>query len=313
MVDPGCRQAGLRVRAPAKVNLYLEVLGSRADGFHEIRTVVQAVSLCDELEFVPRPEEDVSLSCSDPDVPLDDRNLVVRAAQLMQRRFGVREGVHIRLRKRIPVGSGLGGGSSDCAITMLALRELWRLSVPPRQLAELGAELGSDVPFFFWGGAAWCEGRGEHVTPLECPGPVHYVLVMPPLAVSTARVYAGAKSGLTKRSPEGNNVAEALREGDARLLGRSLRNDLQDAALALHEELREIWSRLQELKAVRNAEGLLLSGSGSSFFVVFGGATEANRAAGIVASDLSIPCTVVQSFPAWYDSFSLLTTGRGHL
>ncbi len=313
MADRTNGQADLTVRAPAKVNLCLEVLGKRPDGFHEIRTVMQAVSLCDELEFRRRPDGHVGLSCSDPQLPVDERNLAVRAARLLQQRLGVQEGVDISLRKRVPVGGGLGGGSSDGAVTLLALRELWRLDITRQHLADLAAELGSDVPFFLWGGAAQCEGRGERVSPLACSRPMHYVLVMPSCAVSTAQVYEAAKNGLTTSSAASKNVSRALREGDAALLGASLRNDLQDVALSVCGDLLGIWRRLQELKAMCGAEGLLLSGSGSSFLVVFRGARQANRAGRILSSGVQVPCAAVHSLPGWHDRFSLLTAERRQL
>ncbi|MHC4593294.1 MAG: 4-(cytidine 5'-diphospho)-2-C-methyl-D-erythritol kinase, partial [Planctomycetota bacterium] len=163
----------LKVRAPSKINLYLEVLGQRPDGFHEIRTVMQAVSLCDELSFSARSDGQVVLSCSSPDLPLDDRNLIVRAARLLKGRYGTERGASVELHKRIPVGGGLGGGSADCAVTLLALNRLWGLGAPLDELAETATELGSDVPFFLWGGTALCEGRGERVSPLPCLQPMH--------------------------------------------------------------------------------------------------------------------------------------------
>lgn len=311
MADGGRRQAELRVRAPAKINLYLEVLGRRPDGFHEVRTIIQAVSLFDELEFRVCGGGEVSLACAHPDLPTDERNLVVRAARLLQRRYGVSGGAAIALKKRIPVGGGLGGGSADAAVSLLALNRLWELDAPLEELAELAAELGSDVPYFLWGGAALCEGRGERVSPLPCARPMHYVLVTPPCSVSTGRAYEALEKTLTERTCAGNNVSEALLNGDAKLLGRCLRNDLEAAALGLCEDLRELRRKLEEARAACHAQGLLLSGSGSSFFMVVAGEREARRAADFLVSTLDVSCAPVCSLAAWDGRVTVLTVRRG--
>ncbi|NLW51680.1 MAG: 4-(cytidine 5'-diphospho)-2-C-methyl-D-erythritol kinase [Candidatus Brocadiaceae bacterium] len=307
---PGGRT--LRVHAPAKVNVYLEVLGRRPDGYHEIRTVMQAVSLCDEVEFAPRADADVVLSCDHPGLGEADENLVVRAARALQARCGVRRGAEIRLRKRIPIGGGLGGGSSDCAVTLLALSHLWGLGLSVDALEGLAGELGSDIPFFVRGGTALCEGRGERVTPLECPAPMHYVLVTPACHSATGRVYACWRHGLTDCAQARKNVLEALRTGNAVLLAASLRNDLQETALALQTELRQLWERLSEAGEGDRRRGAMLTGSGSAFLVVAGGESEAVHTANRLTTALGTPCHAVRSMPAWNGSILSLTCGRGH-
>ncbi|KPK57720.1 MAG: hypothetical protein AMK73_09875 [Planctomycetes bacterium SM23_32] len=312
MADERRKPPDLSVRAPAKVNLCLEVLGRRPDGFHEIRTVMQAVSLFDEMDFRLMPEGRVELSCPEGDVPTGEGNLIVRAARLLQRRYAVEQGAAVTLRKRIPVGGGLGGGSADAAMALLALRELWGVEAPPGELGGLAAELGSDVPFFLHGGAALCEGRGERVTPLPVRGPMHFVLVMPGVRVSTAAVYSAAGRRLTGQGPASDNVVEALREGDVELLGSCLRNDLQEAAFSLCTDLRAIWDLLVEAGRQIGARGCLLSGSGSSFLVLVAGAPAAEEAAGELASRLGVDCAAVQSVSEWAGRVVPPTTGRGH-
>jgi 4-diphosphocytidyl-2-C-methyl-D-erythritol kinase len=212
----------LQVKAPAKLNLHLEVLGRRPDGFHEVRTVMQAVSLCDLLTFALREDGGIALRCSGADLPVDERNLVVRAALMLKERHRVARGAAISLTKRIPVGGGLGGGSADAAVALLALSRLWGVEAAAEDVRDMAARLGSDVPFFLSGGTALCEGRGERVLPLACGRPMHYVLVMPPFSLSTARVYAAAETGLTECAAGRNNVAKALESGDAERLGRAL-------------------------------------------------------------------------------------------
>ena len=189
----------LTLRVPCKVNLYLEVVGRRPDGYHDLRTVMQAVDLCDELELATREDGRIALNCSDPALPMGDGNLVVRAARMMQERSGTRRGADLALRKRVPVGGGLGGGSADAALTLLGLDRLWGLDTGREALTEMAASLGSDVAFFLHGGTALCEGRGERVTPVPCGGEFSYVLVTPSVGVSTREVYGALEHGLTSR------------------------------------------------------------------------------------------------------------------
>ena len=170
----------------AKINLTLEILGKRADGYHEVRTVMQTVGLADRLEVAAAA--DLSFSCSDPALATPD-NLVYRAARLLQADYGVRAGAALRLKKRIPVAAGMGGGSSDAAATIVALNRLWNLQLSLTEQRRLAARLGSDVPFFLTGGTALATGRGERITPLP-PLPQYWVvLVLLPCVLSTAAVY----------------------------------------------------------------------------------------------------------------------------
>ncbi len=168
----------LKTLAPAKINLVLEVLGKRNDGYHEIRSIVQVISLCDTLSF--ELDDVISLECDEPTLQTPD-NLVVRAAELLREVSGSKKGAKIRLEKRIPCAAGFAGGSSDAAATLLALNRLWNLEYTASDLVPLAANLGSDVPFFIHGGVALVEGRGEKVTPLEAWVPCWFVLLVPSL------------------------------------------------------------------------------------------------------------------------------------
>ncbi len=302
--------ARLCVRAPAKINLSLQVLRRRPDGYHEIRTVMQAVSLFDRLEFTLRPDGDVRLTCDRPDVPTGDGNLIVRAARLLQERHRVEAGVDVTLHKVIPMGGGLGGGSSDAAVTLLALNRMWGLGARPEDLVDVAAGLGSDVPFFLWGGTAVCEGRGERVRPVACEGARWYVLIMPDLSVSTRAVYDALKAPLTGRGDGSNNVPAALRPGEGPDCG--LRNDLQEPSFSVCEDLRELADGLAEFSPALGGQGVLLSGSGSSFFIVMPGSTEAERAVEAL-SVLGAACVAVHSLPSWDGDIALLTSRRRHL
>ncbi|GIX34061.1 MAG: 4-diphosphocytidyl-2-C-methyl-D-erythritol kinase [Lysobacterales bacterium] len=192
--------------APAKINLFLAITGRREDGYHDLQTVFQLIGLCDRLRFHSIPGDRVERVGGLPGLPVED-DLAVRAAWLLKRRFGLREGVRIHVEKRIPAGGGLGGGSSDAATVLLALNRLWRLGLSESELAELGLELGSDVPFFVRGRNAWAEGRGEILHPLRLPRR-WYLIVDPGQRVSTREAYAASE--LTRNAPR-RTIASFLR------------------------------------------------------------------------------------------------------
>src|SRR5712691_10682634 len=179
------------VWAPAKVNLYLEVLAKRSDGYHLIETLMVAVSLYDTLEFKEDASGEIQLQCDQPDLATGPENLIVRAAQLLRERTGCKRGVQIRLAKRIPLAAGLAGGSTDAAATLAGLNQLWQLDLKIMELSALAADIGSDAAFFFATPAAWCTGRGEQVAPIALTGPLWFVLLCPPFGISTADVYLG--------------------------------------------------------------------------------------------------------------------------
>jgi 4-diphosphocytidyl-2-C-methyl-D-erythritol kinase len=183
--------------APAKLNLFLHVLGRRADGYHELQTVFQLIDLADGLSFGLREDGEIRRLEGPASVPVE-ADLTVRAARLLQATANNRRGVDIRIRKQIPIQGGLGGGSSDAATTLVALNELWGLDLPVEELARIGQELGADVAFFIHGHSAWGEGTGERLTPLDLP-PRHYAVIFPGVGVSTALVFQASE--LTRNSP----------------------------------------------------------------------------------------------------------------
>jgi 4-diphosphocytidyl-2-C-methyl-D-erythritol kinase len=227
--------------APAKLNLFLHIVGRRADGYHLLQTVFQFLDFGDELSFEPTADGRIARAVALPGVP-EDGDLTVRAARLLQAHVGVSSGAVIRLTKRLPMGGGLGGGSSDAATTLIALNRLWGVNLPRDELARLGLKLGADVPVFVQGHAAWAEGVGEVLTPVDLPEP-WYVVLVPAAHVSTAEVFRDSQ--LTHHTPpitirafrvgQGHNdlepvvcrrwpqVAQALdwlrQFGDARLTG----------------------------------------------------------------------------------------------
>jgi 4-diphosphocytidyl-2-C-methyl-D-erythritol kinase len=262
-------ETSVLVSAPAKVNLHLEVLRRRPDGYHDLETLMVAVGLYDTLEFKDDSTGDVRLSCDQPDLPTGRENLVWRAAELLRRHAGNPTGATIRLWKRIPLAAGLAGGSSDAAATLAGLNVLWRLGLSNAELSRLGAELGSDVSFFFAAPAAWCTGRGDIVRPLRLPRPLYFVLACPPVGLSTAEVFRNLV--VPERPISGEAICQALEAGDAEEIGRRLHNQLQPVA----ERLCPAVSRLREQLAARNPAGVLMSGSGSTVFALCRDAAEA--------------------------------------
>ena len=253
------------VWAPAKANLYLEIHGKRADGYHELTTLMVAVRLYDTL--VLKQADELRLRCSDPGLSSGPDNLVLRAAELLRAQIGCNRGAAIRLIKRIPQAAGLAGGSSDAAATLAGLNRLWRLGLDRSRLADLGAQLGSDVPFFFYAPAAWCTGRGEIVEPLTLGRTLHFVLACPKTGLSTAEVYANVGTSfqlVQDRPPREAALREAVAVGRIDEIGRLLHNRLQPAAEKLCPAIARIHARLAQLKPA----GVLMSGSGSTVFAL---------------------------------------------
>jgi 4-diphosphocytidyl-2-C-methyl-D-erythritol kinase len=277
--------SGWVVQAPAKLNLFFEVLGKRADGYHEIESLVYPIDLYDTLYFKEDSSGQIRLGCEKGSgswgpldsglraVPEDARNLAVRALQLLQRRASVVSGAEVRLVKRIPSAAGLGGGSSDAAAALMAANRGWHLHWPRAQLVELGAEVGSDVPLFFTPGPAICRGRGERVIPVPEWGLLHFVVVRPPAGLSTAAVYAACRAA---DQPCGlPPLLDALEKGDLAAAGRLMFNRLEAAAASLSPWI----ARLRQALAENDVLGGQMSGSGTCYFGLCRHARHARRVA----------------------------------
>jgi 4-diphosphocytidyl-2-C-methyl-D-erythritol kinase len=250
--------------APAKLNLFLHVVGRRDDGYHLLQTVFRLIDLCDTLEFAPRADGEVRLATPLPGVP-ENEDLVTRAARALRSASGTAAGattgVTIRVEKRIPIGGGLGGGSSDAATTLIALNELWGARLPRSELARLALGLGADVPFFLLGRNAFAEGIGEVLTPLDLE-PAWYVVITPEVAVSTREIFAS--NALTRNTKPLKITAFFAAQG---------RNDLEAETCRRYPQVAEA---LRWLKAFGDAR---MSGSGSSVFAAFGSEREARAVA----------------------------------
>jgi 4-diphosphocytidyl-2-C-methyl-D-erythritol kinase len=262
----------LNCLAPAKINLVLEVIGKRADGYHEIRSLVQTISLCDVISF--ERADVISLECTEPSL-LTFENLVIQAAELLKRTSGYEKGAKIKLEKRIPWDAGLGGGSSDGATTLLALNELWDLKLTTSDLVKLAARLGSDVPFFIYGGAALMEGRGEKVTPLAASALGWFALLMPPLPKMTGKtkqLYSRLEAG---HFTVGQFVDKAVKgwSQDKQIAHSLFFNAFDRVAFDAFPGLEDYWRRFEEA----GAKNIHLVGSGPALFAPVDGKTKAEK------------------------------------
>jgi len=251
----------IKFLARAKVNLTLDVLGKRPDGYHEVEMVMQSVELHDTLEFSPA-EKDIVITIEGMDLSPGADNLVYRAAELLRSRGCVRSGVKVRLIKNIPVAAGLGGGSADAAATLKALNQIWGIGLSMSELIVLGEQLGADVPFCLLGGTALARGKGEQVFRLPpCP-PLGLVLVKPPFSVSTGSVYQAFRFGPAVERPDNQAMVEAIRANNILGIARCLANALESVTTRMHPELTGIKEKLIEA----GAAGSLMSGSGPTVF-----------------------------------------------
>jgi 4-diphosphocytidyl-2-C-methyl-D-erythritol kinase len=255
--------------SPCKVNLLLNILGKRADGFHELETVMHPVKVFDTLSFTRRPGG-VELTCSQPHLPTDSRNLVHRAATAFLRRTGRRDGVRIHLDKRIPVAAGLGGGSGHAATTLAGLNELFGQPLPPPALQEIAAEIGSDVPFFLQPKPALATGRGERIQSLDFFPALRgaaFLLVHPGFGIATAWAYqqlARFPTALNGRPGRAQRLISRLQRGDAQAAGAEFYNSLEAPALEKYPLL----ALFQEFLRQNGAAATLMSGSGSATFAL---------------------------------------------
>lgn len=251
----------MTVRAPAKVNLVLEVLDKRADGYHEIRSIVQTIDLCDTLEF--EPADDLLFDCTVEELRGLD-NLVVTAAYLLAETAGVKPRARIALRKRIPWGMGLGGGSSDAAACLLGLNHLWRLGMHIDRLEEMGARLGSDVPFFLHGGTCLVGGRGERVVPISDPPPQWIVLLLPAIprmSEKTRRMYRALTSADFSDGGKTDIMRRHLADGRP-IRPEMLVNTFEKVAPAVFTGLSDVWRQFEIVSGGRAQ----LCGSGPALF-----------------------------------------------
>jgi 4-diphosphocytidyl-2-C-methyl-D-erythritol kinase len=281
----------LRLNAYAKINLTLDVLGDRPDGYHDIETVLHTVELHDTI-ILRENGDGITLRCASPAVPAETQNIVHRAAHLLRETFQIPRGIEIELTKRIPVASGLGGGSSDAAVTLLGLAQMWKLRVDNRQLMELGGKIGSDVPFFLIGGAALALGRGERVRMLP-PLPTTWVVIArPTLEVTSEWAYKALDHGSVRKRPNTPGVVRALEGEDPRGVGQLLCNVFEEIVIAHHPVVGTIRERMVGHRPL----GVALSGTGPALFAMTANEAAAREMAAGVEQMADVEVFVTRTF-----------------
>lgn len=271
----------MRLASYAKLNLFLLVRGKRPDGYHSLQTLFERISLHDTIGLTIREDRRISLSCDHPGVPLDASNLALRSAAALQRRLKIPRGVHIAITKRIPVGSGMAGGSSNAATVLVGLNRLWKAGLNRQQLCRLAGKIGSDVPFFIHDCPfALAAGRGERVRPLTelkriC---LWHIVIMPRIHVATPKIYQGWDDSpslrLTKPKISAKLLCLALQHQEWQSVSHGLYNSLEPVTSRLYPEVNRIRKRLQGL----GVQSILMSGSGPAVFGVFRSRKEAETA-----------------------------------
>nr|WP_285842020.1 4-(cytidine 5'-diphospho)-2-C-methyl-D-erythritol kinase [Sutcliffiella horikoshii] len=255
------KKVRLLEKAPAKINLSLDVLHKRPDGFHEVRMIMTTIDLADRIELSERKDGQISIISHNRYVPDDNRNLAYQAASLLKERYNVQQGVSIAITKMIPVAAGLAGGSSDAAATLRGLNKLWKLGLTLDELAVIGAEIGSDVSFCVYGGTALATGRGEIIKHIPAPPHSWIVLAKPTIGVSTAEVYNNLNLEKVTH-PDVEGMLEAIHENDYEKMIGLVGNVLESVTLRLYPEVAHIKEQMKRF----GADAVLMSGSGPTVF-----------------------------------------------
>ena len=262
-------------KAYAKVNIGLDVLRRRTDGYHEVRMIMQTVDIFDELIIEKREQAGIELQTDNSKLPLDGNNLVCKAAELLFRERNITEGVKVTLTKRIPIAAGMAGGSSDAAAAMRGLNELFEMGYSISQLQQLGVTLGADIPYCIAGGTMLSEGIGEILTPLPAPPACHLVVAKPDIDVSTGFVYGNLHADSLDYHPDIDGMIEALKNGSMKGIADRLGNVLETVTVKEYPVI----DRIKETLRAEGAENALMSGSGPTVFGIFGQKETAEAAA----------------------------------
>ena len=260
--------------AYAKINLGLDVIRRREDGYHEVKMVMQTVDLCDTLTFERREDEELHIYTDNKKLPCDRHNLIYKGAMVLFEEAGSRMGADIILTKRIPIAAGMAGGSTDAAAAMLALNEMMGQPLTKEKLMKLAVKAGADVPYCIMGGTALSEGIGEILTPLTSPPKAHLLVAKPDIDVSTAFVYQNLRLQDLKKHPDIDGMVEALKRGDLKGITDRMENVLETVTIPAHPVIGEI----KEICRAKGAMNALMSGSGPTVFAVFDQKDDAERA-----------------------------------
>lgn len=266
------------IEAMGKVNLGLDVLRRREDGYHEVRMVMQTVDLCDDLLFERTKKPGIEIETDREGIPVDGRNLVYKAADLLMKRFAVTDGLRVKLRKRIPIAAGMAGGSTDAAAAFVAVNELFELGLGKRELMELAVQVGADVPYCILGGTALAEGIGERLTGLPDAPECTLLIARPDIAVSTKFVYGNLHLDTLERHPDIDGMLKAVYEQDLDAMAARLGNVLESVTVREYPVIEKLKHWMKENGAV-NA---LMSGSGPTVFGIYREKREAQKACALL-------------------------------
>lgn len=259
-------------KAPAKINLGLDALYKRNDGYHELEMIMASVDLADRLAFELLPENKIIIETDSSFLPVDRRNHVYQAAELLKNTFGITQGVKVYIEKRIPVAAGLAGGSSDCAAALRGLNRLWKLDLSLTELAEIGSKIGSDVPYCVHGGTAFVTGRGERIEFLPSMPQCWVVLVKPKMSVSTSTIFSSLSFNSIEH-PDINGLKQAVETDDYHLMANTIGNALEGVTIKRHPVVQQIKDRMMKY----GADAALMSGSGPTVFALCEKKTRAQR------------------------------------
>lgn len=291
------------LKARAKINLTLDVLSKRPDGYHEVEMIMQTIDLADSVIF-QEAREGVLVTTDHPLLAAGEANIAYKAARLMMEKFSISKGIKIHIAKKIPVAAGLAGGSTDAAAVLLGLNRIWGLGLSLEELTELGAQIGSDVPFCVIGGTALAKGRGEILTSLPVVPEMWLVLVKPDLEVSTAEVYKNFNPAKVERRPDTQAAVKAIYDGDMEKLLNNLVNVLESVTLSMYPEV----ERVKKAMAAEGISSVLMSGSGPTVFGIAASRAAAEQQAQALGQRLpGMFITVTKTSPAGQQEF----VGRG--
>ncbi|GAA0069757.1 4-(cytidine 5'-diphospho)-2-C-methyl-D-erythritol kinase [Clostridium sardiniense] len=262
----------MKAKAYAKVNIALDVIGKREDGYHLLRMIMQAIDLYDEI-LIEKIDKGIRINCNKPYVPTDERNLAYKAAKLFMDKFNIKSGVNITINKNIPVSAGLAGGSTDCAAVLKLMNKMFKTNLSNQELMDLGVKLGADVPYCIIGGTALCEGIGEKITKLKSFKDKILVLVKPPFGVSTKVVYQEFDLSKVVFHPNVEGLIKNIEEGNLKYVASNMKNLLENVTLAKYKEIISIKQSMIECGSI----GSMMSGSGPTVFAFFDDMVKAQK------------------------------------
>ena len=261
------------IKAYAKVNLGLDIIGKREDGYHLLKMIMQTVDLYDEIEINKSDDNKISIKCNISYVPVDNRNLMYKAAVLFMDKYNINSGLKINIKKNIPVAAGMAGGSTDAAAVLKCLNKLFEVNAPYEELADLALKIGADVPYCINGGTAICEGIGEVITELPPFKNVIMVIVKPSFGVSTKEVYGGLDISRIKKHVKIDDIVRGMKKNNINVLCYNMKNVLENVTIRKYPVIKDI----KHMMIKQGAKGALMSGSGPTVFGIFSDMMSAQR------------------------------------